>query len=65
MGGYFRKFKNIRSMAPSCWLLIRSGLKMYYDKIIGPRTINEINSSLPSIDIKIKKEQVDCLNLKK
>ena len=32
--------------------------------LIGPRTISEIDTSLPSLDIKITKEQVDWLNLK-
>ena len=33
--------------------------------LIGPRTIDEINTSLPSLDIDILKENIDCLNLKK
>ena len=33
--------------------------------LIGPRTIDEINTSLPSLDIQILKEDVDWLNLKK
>tara|TARA_B110000438_G_scaffold196557_1_gene188110 strand:- start:138 stop:1097 length:960 start_codon:yes stop_codon:yes gene_type:complete len=32
--------------------------------LIGPREINEIDSSLPNLDIKLTKEQVDWLNLK-
>jgi len=32
--------------------------------LIGPRTISEIDTSLPSLDIRITKEQVDWLNLK-
>jgi len=32
--------------------------------LIGPRTVSEIDSSLPSLDIKISKEDVDWLNLK-
>ena len=32
--------------------------------LIGPREISEVDSSLPSLDIKITKEQVDWLNLK-
>ena len=32
--------------------------------LIGPREISEIDTSLPSLDIKIIKEQVDWLNLK-
>ena len=32
--------------------------------LIGPREISEIDTSLPSLDIKITKEQVDWLNLK-
>ena len=33
--------------------------------LIGPRTIDEINTSLPSLDIQILKEDVDWLNLKR
>ena len=32
--------------------------------LIGPREISEIDTSLPSLDIKMTKEQVDWLNLK-
>lgn len=32
--------------------------------LIGPRTIDEINTSLPSLDIKLSKEDIDWLNLK-
>jgi len=34
-------------------------------KKLGPRTIDEINTSLPSLDIDILKKDVDWLNLKK
>ena len=33
--------------------------------LIGPRTIDEINTSLPSLDIQVLKEDVDWLNLKR
>ena len=32
--------------------------------LIGPRTIDEINTCLPSLDIKVSKEYIDWLNLK-
>ena len=32
--------------------------------LIGPRTIDEINTSLPSLEIDILKKDVDWLNLK-